>query len=251
MTKKEMILSRNGYQIPVTHNIQGNESEIVLISHGFGSTKESPTVKLMSEVLKKKGMGFLAFDFPAHGESPVDGEDFTLDNCLDDLSSAEEEITKKAPEAKIYYFSSSFGAYINLLYLTLRPYRGSKSFLRCSAVDMPGILRSNLTEAIQKDCEKQSYTLLTEGFTKPLKLTETFYNQLQAHDVFEMYQPGKCKLMIVHGTEDESARPDKTKAFEEKFRIPTLWIQGADHTFSGEGMMAQVAEAAVTFFSQP
>ena len=57
-------------------------------------------------------------------------------------------------------------------------------------------------------------------------------------------------MMMAHGTEDESVSPQKVKEFSELFHIPLLWIPGADHTFSGEGMMAQLAEAALTFFSQ-
>ena len=117
MLVNKMIPGREGYSIPVLYNISGEEPTVVLISHGFGSTKESPTVELMAKFLKKQGMGFLALDFPAHGESPVSGEAFTVDNCLSDLSSAEEKILTEAPEAKIFYFSSSFGGYINFTHL--------------------------------------------------------------------------------------------------------------------------------------
>ncbi|MGI6256572.1 MAG: alpha/beta hydrolase [Anaerovoracaceae bacterium] len=250
MIVNKMIPGRKGYSIPVLYNISGKEPAVVLISHGFGSTKESPTVKLMAKLLEKQGMGFLALDFPAHGESPVSGEGFTLDNCLSDLSSAEEKIRTEAPQAKIFYFSSSFGGYINLLYLTLCPHRGEKSFLRCPAVNMPAILKENMTPKIRQDFAKDGFTLLEEDFVRPLQLTKTFYDQLQAHDVFRLYAPGDCQTMMVHGTEDESVSPQKVKEFGEKFHIPLLWIQGADHTFSGEGMMEELAEAALTFFSQ-
>lgn len=248
--KKEIITSEKGYEIPIIHNIQGDESAVVLISHGFGSTKESPTVKIISEAMEKEGIASLAFDFPAHGDSPVDGEEFTIDNCLRDMAAAEKEIIKKAPTGRIYYFSSSFGAYMNLLYLSLQPHRGEKSFLRCPAVDMPGILREEMTPEIEKAFREDGFITLEEGFVRPLKLTKTFYDQLQNHNVFKIYKQGDCTLMMVHGTEDESASPEKAKEFGDHFRIPILWIPGADHTFSGEGMMDRVAQATVTFFCQ-
>jgi hypothetical protein len=49
----------------------------------------------------------------------------------------EQIAAEKAPEAEICYFSSSFGAYITLIYLTTREHRGKKAFLRSAAVNMP------------------------------------------------------------------------------------------------------------------
>lgn len=249
MNTKEMIQGRRGYRIPVVHNITGDERAVVLISHGFGSSKESPTVRHLAKALKDTDMGYLAFDFPAHGQSPVDGEMFTLDNCLSDLSVVEETIGEKSPNATLFYFSSSFGAYMNLLYLTLCPHGGRKSFLRCPAVDMPRILRENMTPEIRKDLEIDGYTLLEEGFARPLRLTQAFYDQLQSRDLFKLYGPGDCEVMMIHGTLDRSASPEKTREFSEKFHIPLQWVEGADHTFSGDGMMDQVIDTALTFYS--
>ncbi len=47
-----------------------------------------------------------------------------------------------APGARVVYFSSSFGAYLNLIYLSTRPHRGTRSFLRSAAVEMPLLFHS-------------------------------------------------------------------------------------------------------------
>lgn len=39
---QELLSGLNGYNIPCRHTIQGGESMVCLITHGFGSSKDSP-----------------------------------------------------------------------------------------------------------------------------------------------------------------------------------------------------------------
>ena len=70
---QELLSGLNGYNIPCRHTIQGGESMVCLITHGFGSSKDSPTAQLLAGELPRHGIGTLALDLPAHGDSPVDG----------------------------------------------------------------------------------------------------------------------------------------------------------------------------------
>ena len=121
---QELLSGLNGYNIPCRHTIQGGESMVCLITHGFGSSKDSPTAQLLAGELPRHGIGTLALDLPAHGDSPVDGDALSIRHCLDDLARAEARALELAPGARVVYFSSSFGAYLNLIYLSTRPHRG-------------------------------------------------------------------------------------------------------------------------------
>jgi alpha-beta hydrolase superfamily lysophospholipase len=88
---KENVRGYNGYDIPCLSRIKGSEKLVVLISHGFGSNKESPTAKALCSALSERGIGSCSYDFPAHGESPADGGMLRIHNCLDDLSAVEEQ----------------------------------------------------------------------------------------------------------------------------------------------------------------
>ena len=59
---------------------------VCLITHGFGSSKDSPTAQLLAGELPRHGIGTLALDLPAHGDSPVDGDALSIRHCLDDLA---------------------------------------------------------------------------------------------------------------------------------------------------------------------
>ena len=45
---QELLSGLNGYDIPCRHTIQGGESMVCLITHGFGSSKDSPTAQLLA-----------------------------------------------------------------------------------------------------------------------------------------------------------------------------------------------------------
>ena len=167
---------------------------IVIISHGFGSSKESPTARALAEMLPEYGIGTYGYDFPGHGESPVDGEKLRIDACLNDLSAVEDHVLRLAPTAEIAYFSSSFGAYINLIYLATRPHAGRKSFLRSAAVDMPGLFKKDTTPAQYAELEAQGFLIMDHDYVRPLKIMKEFYGDLERYDVFALYKKGMAEI---------------------------------------------------------
>lgn len=245
--KKESITGKNGYPIPCLHTLTGNEEKVVLIAHGFGSSKESPTAQMLAENLPKQGMGTMAFDFPAHGDSPADGKELTLEHCLDDLAAVEQHAGKLCPGAEIHYFGSSFGAYITLLYLSLRPHEGEKAFLRSTAVEMPALVRP---KAPEEKCalERDGFIMADRDYLRPLKLTKEFFYQLDAHELMEIYRSGAAKLAMVHGSDDETASAEAALRFAKMSGADLTMIPGGDHRLSKPGMPEKVLELAEAFF---
>lgn len=244
---KEMILGRNGYHIPCLHTITGDENKVAIVIHGFGSSKESPTGMMLADALPAKGMGTLAFDFPAHGDSPVDGTMLTVKHCIDDLAAAEQRVIELAPDAELFYFGSSFGAYILLFYLAEREHRGAKAFLRSAAVEMPKLFH-NKTEQEQNFLAEHGYLMVDRGYVRPLKLTKAFFEDLDHHDIFQMYKQGAAELAMVHGSEDETASPRAAERFAEKYGAELTMISGGDHRLARTGMPSRVLELTEAFF---
>lgn len=156
------------------------------------------------------------------------------------------------------YFSSSFGAYINLLYLSdgdkwepgnpnlekAKP----KSFLRAAAVNMPGIFRSRETPELLDLLDSQGYFLLEDGYFRPLKITEKFCQELYANDVFDKYEKGMAELVMIHGDEDESASYDDAVAFAEMAGARLITVKGGQHRLMDEGQMELVLDKAMEVF---
>lgn len=118
---QELLSGLNGYNIPCRHTIQGGESMVCLITHGFGSSKDSPTAQLLAGELPRHGIGTLGTGPPRSRGQPVDGDALSIRHCLDDLARAEAPGPGAGPRGRVVYFSSSFGAYLNLIYLSTPP----------------------------------------------------------------------------------------------------------------------------------
>jgi pimeloyl-ACP methyl ester carboxylesterase len=246
--KKETIKGLNDYDIPCLNNLSGGERMAVIISHGFGGCKDGSTAQAVAAVLPRHGIGTYSFDFPAHGDSPVDGEQFRIANCLNDLTAVEAHVRALVPEAEIVYFSSSFGAYINLIYLATCPHVGKKSFLRCAAVDMPRLLRKGTSPEQYAQLDLQGHIIMDYDYVRPLKVTREFYDDLETYDVFKLCRSGMAELLMIHGDADKAAPVADARRFAKQFGARLIEIKGADHCFMLPGGMEQVIHAAVKFF---
>lgn len=247
--RPETIAGGNGYDIPCLNNLEPGETMAVIVSHGLGSSKDSSTFRTLSDALPRYGIGTFSFDFPGHGDSPADGEFFRIGCCLNDLAAAEARVREILPGAEIGYFSSSFGAYLNLIYLAEREHRGHKSFLRSAAVDLPRLFRQSTSPEQLKRLEEQGWDMLTEGFERPLKITRGLYDDLERYDVFRICRPGMAELFLLHGTDDKTAPVADVRRFAERFGAAFVEVEGAGHRFLNPGGMDRVAEEAVRFFT--
>ncbi len=66
----------------------GREHDVVIFSHGTGSSKSSPRNREIAEALLDAGIASFLFDFTGHGESDGVFEQSTQDQQFDDLISA-------------------------------------------------------------------------------------------------------------------------------------------------------------------
>lgn len=246
--KKETISSLNGYDIPCLNNLSDGQRMVVIISHGFGGSKESSSAQSLAEVLPEHGIGTYSFDFPGHGDSSVDGEQLRISNCLNDLAAVEAHVRELMPEAEIAYFSSSFGAYINLIYLATRTHAGEKSFLRCAAVDMPRLVRNGTSPEQYAQLDAQGYIIVNVDYVRPLKVTRGFYDDLEVYDVFKLCWSDMAKLAMIHGDDDEIVSVEEARRFANQFGVRLTEVKGADHRIMIPGGVEQVIDAAVQFF---
>lgn len=245
--KIEQIAARKGaFPVPGLNAIDG-EKQIVLMAHGFGSEKQGHTPLFMTEGLKAAGFGVYGFDFPAHGDSPLTGDQLTMRNCVDSYAAVEARALELAPDAEILYFGSSFGAYTTLLYLATRPHQGKKAFLRSAAIDMPQLIwrvAAEEGEAFQRDgCCELTY------YNRPLKLTRTFCEDVNRYDIFDLYRTGTAQLRMIHGQQDSTASPDAAQRFAREKGAELIMVPGAEHRLMEPGNPERALQAAIDFFA--
>lgn len=243
---KGILEREDNYSVAYTEVVKGTEDKIVIVIHGFGSSKESPTAKMMLEGLPEKGIGAVAFDFPAHGISPVDGDEMTVEGCVADLKSVEDMVRAKYPNADISYFGSSYGAYIALNHIVKNNVMNAKLFCRSGAVNMPDIFR-NPDPQQKASFDENGYIILDYDVARPLKVTNEFVESLMRNDLFDTFEKKDADILMIHGDCDEDVSYERVVEFTETFNIPLITIENGDHRLSIPGAPEKVFEEAVKF----
>lgn len=263
------IYTEQNLPVPCTYEVPDGAQVIAIISHGFGSDQESMMGQILLRDLPPAGIGALAFDFPAHGRGAAAQTDLRIEICLDHLQATEDFIRKTWPDARIVYFGSSFGAYVDLLYFSRRPFTGTHAFLRSAAVNMPELFlggsqdkaeesaagdatAENGDDAFRQALERNEYVTLEEGFPHPVKLPMAFFLDLLQGDLQQNFDPAvlsRLAITMVHGEKDGTIPVGKAKTFADAGGIPIRIFPGEDHTLSTFPQTPEaVVEDAIRFF---
>ena len=210
--EKFLLQKHNARAIPVIAEIPDDLRKLVIVVHGYDSSKESENAANLMRILPGKGFGVFAYDQPHHGMEEAADEELTVENCLDSLACVEDYLAERfgtdgtgAEGPEICYFGSSFGAYITCIYLATRSHRGCKAFLRCAAVNFPELA-------------------IDEGA-----------DDVELPDLFALYEQAKPEdvaMAFAHGACDSTVKVEAAIAFTDRFGYPLTIFPGEEHTIS-------------------
>jgi len=93
----------------------GAPRRCILGVHGFGASKDAEILTTLSEGMSFFGAATVCFDFPAHGDNPMQSDTLTLDNCIETLLYTAQWAHNRYPDLDFCIFASGFGAYITLI----------------------------------------------------------------------------------------------------------------------------------------
>ena len=239
----------NGYNISYDECIPNNCKTIVIAMHGFAGDKSSGCIKLLEDRLKQINVGLLKFDWPGHGESETNGDDFTVHKCLSDLNSIVKYIRKEHNDCNLVAFSTSFGGYLTLLYNYYNPNVFNHIILRSPAIKMYDVVKNNLmTEQMKLELRKNGY--FHYGFERILKVSLEFINELRDENVFKLYGDKDLNyISIIHGTDDDVVPISDSKLFSDIHNCTIYPIEGADHRYKKNGELDEVIEIATDIIS--
>ena len=158
---KTTLKKHSGYSVSCIEQIPDSCTGIVIAVHGFSSSKECSTYQVLLRKLPRAGLGLIGIDLPGHGKGESYAETLRIEACKESIAAAEKYICNAYPTIPVYYFGSSFGAYIIGLYLSTREHTGRKAFFRSAAVNMPDLfIKQNPSEEEQEKLRQ----LNEEGF---------------------------------------------------------------------------------------
>ena len=246
--EKSFLLSHGELKIPckLSEPDFGSIRRVVLGVHGFGGSANDDIQAGIAEEMALFSSATLRFDFPAHGESPMESEYFTVANCMDTLYAVARYAKEAYPEVEdLCIFATGFGAYITLTALhDLLELPGKLKLV----VQTPSVLMHDTLLSMMY-LTKETFRAL-DRFTirapRPFEVTYSFYEDLANNIALTTYP---IPMLILHGEEDSYIRSDDIENFHRiNERSELVIIPGTSHRFLEEGAWDMVLDLTRDWF---
>lgn len=252
MKEKHIDINENNESIRcrvMTESDARSFEKAVVVTHGFGSSKDVANITRFAEkyLSKNKDALVIAFDWPCHGQ---DGrKKLELSDCMDYMTLVVKFVKDTYGAKDIYNYSVSFGGYLTLKYIAEIENPFKKIALRAPGINMHDLMLKNVPENDMDKFEKGKE--VTVGFERKMKIDKTLTDDLAKSDVRKYeYFDFADSMIIIHGTEDEMVSIQDSITFCENNVIEFVPVDGADHAFRNPKLMDTAIHTIVDFFSE-
>ena len=245
--EKEFMLEKGELRIPVKVTESDFEvRRVVLGVHGIGGSAMDDIQTSLAEEMEFFSSAVYRFDFPAHGESPLDDSFLSLKNCREVLMAVANHAKESYPEVEdLCIFATGFGAYVTLTCLE-------------DMLDLPGKLRLvvqtpsvRMHETLLAIKKISKATLRAMGrirfnAARPFDVTYEFYKELEDNLALITYP---IPMLILHGESDSVIRMEDIQNFariNEQSKL--VIIPGTTHRFLEEGAWDMVLDLTRDWF---
>ncbi len=221
---------------------------IMILCHGFSTSKDSYTYVRLEEILNGKGISTFRFDFFAHGESEGEFEDITISEAVDDILNAI-RFLKESGYLKIGLVGSSFSGIASVIVAS----KTDDLFilaLKSPVSDDLGKLVAQESKQEIKTWKEKGFIYYTSSDGRGLKLNYSFFEDDEKVNGYEAAKKIKIPTFIVHGDSDESVPIEQSKKIVGLIENSRLEIiEGADHRYSKpedfEKMLGLISEFVI------
>ena len=247
--EKDFILNEDNLPISCRVSIPevGNIRRIVLGVHGIGGCMNDTIQESIAEEMEMFQSVIYRFDFPAHGSSPLESEDFTLDNCTRSLLAVARHARQSYPEVEdLCIFATGFGAYIALLCVgeLFEEIVNLRLVVQTPSVMMHETLLS--MARVSKETLWAMDKVLINAPNRPFTVNYRFFEDLLQNIALTSYP---LPMLILMGEEDNYIRMTDIQQFRRiNERSKLVVIPGAGHQFLEEGAWDMVLDLTRDWF---
>jgi len=169
--------------------------KIIVMAHGFTSSKDRPKFIKTTEALRNAGFAVLRFDFPGSGESDV--EAITVAGQVDDLKSAIKFARGKG-YSKIGLLGSSLGG----LDCILAYDKDIKTIVLLAPVTAAKTPDEFKDPQKRQELIQQGYaTVVNRG--KEFRVEKEYLHERETVQQEKVLSAIKCPVLIIHGDKDD------------------------------------------------
>ena len=245
--EKEFILQQGALSIPVKVTEPDFEiRRVVLGVHGIGGSAMDDIQTSIAEEMEFFSSVVYRFDFPAHGESPLDDSFLSLKNCRETLLAVAGHAKAAYPQVEdLCIFATGFGAYVTLTCLeNLMDLPGKIKLV----VQTPSVRMHETLLAMKRISRAtlQAMDRVTLNTSRRMDIDYSFYTELEAHNVLITHP---IPMLILHGDEDSYIRWEDIQNFRRiNEHSKLVIIPGTSHRFLEEGAWDMVLDLTRDWF---
>ena len=215
----------------ISNPFSDKKKPIVILCHGFSSSKEGRSHKKLEEILNKNNISTFRFDFYGHGESEGKFEDITVSKAIDGVLNAI-HFVKKEGYNKIGLIGGSFGGLASMVAAS----RSNDLFilsLKSPISSFNVTMNDGGWKKMKEDARKKGYTFYTNNKGEARKLNHSFFEEAEKISGYDFAGNIKIPTLIVHGEKDELVNVEQSKKTARL--IPNCRIEiidDADHRYT-------------------
>lgn len=210
---------------------QDKNKAIIILCHGFTTSKASKTYVGLEQLLNIAGVSTLRFDFFGHGESEGKFENITTSEAVDDILNAIKTL-KKLGYKKIGLMGSSFGGIASIMAAS----KTNDLFVLALKSPVSNYKEKEIMTKTKDELnkwKKKGWRYYISGDGKRYKLNYSFYEDFKNNDGYKAAEKIKIPTLIVHGDKDESVPIEQSIKISKIIKNCKLEIiKGADHRYS-------------------
>ncbi|KAL6274478.1 hypothetical protein ACE6H2_025170 [Prunus campanulata] len=231
--QKIIVTNKHGEKLVGLLHETGSE-EIVILCHGFRSTKETTTITNLAIALENEGISAFRFDFAGNGESEGTFQYGNYRGEADDLHAVIQHFSG-ANRAASTILGHSKGGDVVLLYAS--KYHGIRTVVNVSGrYDLKRGIEERLGKDFVETIKKEGYLDVKNktGDVSYLVTKESLMDRLST-DMHEacLQIDKECRVLTVHGSADETIPVEDALEFSKIIPNHKLHvIEGADHCYT-------------------
>jgi uncharacterized protein len=226
----------NENQLLGTLSIPKKANSVVIISHGFQSSKESKIYVELQNELNKVGIGTLRYDYYGHGQLYCKDKMYTvtrnvtLTKCVDSLKAAIAFVRSRG-DYNLGLMGSSFGGLISFIVASQDP--KIKALALKSPVTEPIMFWKNRLGEERIEKWKQEGVIQYNEHGENFELNYSFWEDLVTSNTLEMAKNITCSVLIVHGGSDSVVPIKQSHHLAKIIHTKVKIIEGANHDYAG------------------
>jgi pimeloyl-ACP methyl ester carboxylesterase len=221
-----------GFSISAVLNAPPRSEAVVVLCHGFLSSKNSTTNKTLTRLLSERGIAAFRFDFFGQGQSAGRFEDITVSLAIGQAMAAIEHVVTRGYR-RVGLVGSSFGGLVGMLCAARRPDLACLAF-KCPVVDFAEELRLEFGPEELARWKATDTIPNIAGGTERVRMKYALYEDSLHHIAYEPASRITAPTLIVQGGRDELVPLHQSRRLLDSLAGPKRLdlLPDADHQFT-------------------